>query len=125
MIRPALLYGCETWPMSAKDEKRMATTLERYTNEAIVAEPKGEQIAMVMRRRRLEWFEYVKRRDETENIRAVVEMKMAGKRPRGRPKLRWKDTVRRDMKAWKIMEEWNFGVSVRPATLHKETAAKE
>ena len=26
VIRPTLLYGCETWPMSVKDEKRMATT---------------------------------------------------------------------------------------------------
>ena len=25
-IRPALLYGCKTWPMSVKDEKHMATT---------------------------------------------------------------------------------------------------
>ena len=28
------------------------------------------------------------------------------KGPRGRSKLRWKDTVRRDLKAWKIKEEW-------------------
>ena len=26
VIRPTLLYGCETWPMSVKDEMRMATT---------------------------------------------------------------------------------------------------
>ena len=39
-------------------------------------------------------------------IRIVVEMKMEGKRPRGIPKLRWKDTVRRDLKAWNIREEW-------------------
>ena len=26
VIRPTLLYGCETWPMSVKDERRMATT---------------------------------------------------------------------------------------------------
>ena len=45
------------------------------------------------------------RRDETENIRAVVEMKMEGKRPRGRLKLRGKDTVRRDLKASNIGEE--------------------
>ena len=25
VIRPTLLYGCETWPMSVKDEKLMAT----------------------------------------------------------------------------------------------------
>ena len=37
-----------------------------------------EAIATVMRRRRLEWFGHVKRRGETENIRAVAEMKMGG-----------------------------------------------
>ena len=118
VIRPTLLYGCETWSMSVTDERRMATTemrmvrwamgvslLEHRRNEDILEEAKVEPIAMVMRRR-LEWFGHVKRRDETENIRAVVEMKMEGKRPRERPKLRCKDTARRDMKAWSIREEW-------------------
>ena len=45
-------------------------------------------------------------RDEKENVRTGVEMKMEGKRPRGRPVLRWKDTVRRDLKARKIGKEW-------------------
>ena len=79
--------------------------LEQWRNEEILEEAKVEPIAIVMRRRRLESFGHVKRRDETENIRAVVEMKMEGKCPRGRPKLRWKDTVRRDLKAWNIREE--------------------
>ena len=35
-----------------------------------------EAIATVMRRGSLEWFGHVKRRGETENIRAVAEMKM-------------------------------------------------
>ena len=61
---------------------------------------------MVMRRRLLEWFGHVKRRVETENIRAVVEMKMKGKRTTGRLKLRWEDTVRRDLKVRNIREEW-------------------
>ena len=80
--------------------------LEHRINEEILEEAKMEAIATVMRRRRLEWFGHVKRRGETENIRAVAEMKMEGKRPRGRPKLRWNDTVRRDLKAWNINEEW-------------------
>ena len=29
-----------------------------------------------------------------------------GKRPKGRPKLRWKDIFRRDLKAWNIRKEW-------------------
>ena len=49
----------------------------------------------------------MKRRDETENIRAVAEIKMEGKHPIGRPRLRWKDTVGRDMKAsTAIRGEW-------------------
>ena len=80
--------------------------LENQRIDKILEEAKVEPIAMVTRRRMLEWFAHVKRRGETENIRAVSEMKMEGKRPRGRPKLRWKDTVRRDLKAWNIREAW-------------------
>ena len=71
------------------------SVLKHWRNEEILEEARVEPIAMVMRRRSREWFEHVKRRDETENTRAVVGMKMDGKRPRGRPRLRWKDTVRR------------------------------
>ena len=71
-------------------------------DEEILEEAKVEAISTVMRRRRLEWFGHVKSRGETENIRAVAEMKMEGKRP----KLHWNDTVRRDLKAWNIKEEW-------------------
>ena len=76
----------------------------------ILEEARAVPIAMVMRRRRLEWFGHVKRRDETENIRAVVAMQMEDKRPGGRPRLQWKDTARRDLKAWNIREEWPLPV---------------
>ncbi len=35
VIRPTLLYGCETWPMSVKDEKRMAITDMRMVRWAM------------------------------------------------------------------------------------------
>ena len=70
--------------------------LEHRRNEEILEEEKVEPIAMAMRRRRLESCGHVKRRDETENIRAVVKMKMEGERSRGRPN-RWEDTVRRGL----------------------------
>ena len=50
-----------------------------------------EQIGMVMIR--WEWFRHLKRRDETENIRAIAELKIEWKHPR------------RDKKAWKIRDE--------------------
>ena len=62
--------------------------LGRRRGEGVLEEAKVERVATVMRRRGLEWFGHVKRIDETENIRSVVEMKMEGKRPRGRLQLR-------------------------------------
>ena len=75
---------------------------EHRRNEEILARwNRLQRMAM----RRLEWFGQVNRRNETENIRTVVEMKME-KRPKGRLRLRLKDIVRRDIKAWKMKEEW-------------------
>ena len=53
-----------------------------------------------------------------------------GKRHGGNPRLRWKDTVGRDMKAWNTREEWAtdtgtgiYGkVSARSATTHPACA---
>ena len=65
------------------------------------------------------------RRDETQNIRAVSEMKMEGKRPRGRLKLRGKHTVRRDLKSSNIRKEWATDRERWQDTLqHREMAAK-
>ena len=52
----------------------VVSLLEQRRNEEILEEAREDPIAMVMRRRKLEWFGHVKRRDYTENIRAVVEM---------------------------------------------------
>ena len=49
---------------------------------------------MVMIIRRLEWFG-LKEDMKLKTTEQLWIMKMEGKRPRGRPKLRWKDTVRR------------------------------
>ena len=106
--------------MSAKHEKRMATTekrmvqwgggagvslLDHRLNDEILEEANVELTAMGMRRKRLEWFGHGKGRAETGGIRAVVDMKTDGKRPRGRPTLRWNVAVRRDLKAWNNGEE--------------------
>ena len=52
--------------------------LEHRRNEEILEEAKVEAIATVMRRRRLEWFGHVKRRGETENIRALEDDQSSG-----------------------------------------------
>ena len=53
----------------------------------------------------MEWLGHMEGRGETENI-SSWQNKDVGKHSRGRLRLRWKDTVRRDLKAWKSREEW-------------------
>ena len=57
--------------------------LEHRRNEEILEEARVEpfMIAMVMRRRRLEWFGQVKRRDETENKRGSCGNEDGGEAP--------------------------------------------
>ena len=53
--------------------------LEHRINEDNLEEARVVLMAMVMGRRWLEWFGHVKRRNETENIRAVAEVKIGGR----------------------------------------------
>ena len=66
----------------------------------------------------------MKRKYETGDIGAVAEMKMAGKRPRGKLRLRWKEIVIRGMKAWPIREEWATDKGNGKVGLSANTAAK-
>ena len=48
--------------------------------------------------KRLRWYGHVRRRDDSHMTRTVLDMEVEGVLPRGRPKLRSMDTIRRDTK---------------------------
>ena len=106
----------------------MGVSLEEHRrNEDITEEAKIMPIKDVMRKKRLQWFGHVCRREEDEDIKRVSEMVMEGNRGRGRPKQRWKDTIRTDLR-WLDLDEndamdravWHslveMGVRRKPAT---------
>ena len=51
-----------------------------------------------LREARLRWFGHAQRRDSGDIGRRMLEMELPGRRPRGRPKRRFMDAVKEDMK---------------------------
>ena len=61
-------------------------------------------IQQKVRQIRLCWYGHMQRMEENE-VRAVGDTRVPGKRPRGRPKAKWMDEVRRDIQALRINPE--------------------
>ena len=55
-------------------------------------------ITAYVAQKRLSWYGHVMRREDTNVAKQVTTMKVGGKRPRGRPRLRWMDRVRGDLR---------------------------
>ncbi|GJW99061.1 hypothetical protein Tco_0180869 [Tanacetum coccineum] len=58
-----------------------------------------------MREVRLRWFRHVRRRPQSVPVRRVESLVVDGLRRRGRPKLRWEDRVKHDMKELLLSED--------------------
>ena len=116
VIKPTMTYGAECWTMKKKDEMLMNKTemrmlwwiqgvslREHKRNEEIREAATVQPIATHLMQKRLRWYGHVRRRDESHITRTVLDMEVEGVRPRGRPKLRYMDTIKR------YQEEWTDG----------------
>ncbi|EYB91138.1 hypothetical protein Y032_0210g2149 [Ancylostoma ceylanicum] len=111
VVRPAMMYGSECWPVT-KAHERMLNTAEmrmlrwacgltrrdKVCNEDIRTMMQTAPIQRKLRAQRLRWFGHVMRRSPLHPTRQALEMEVTGKRPRGAPKKRWKDTVCKGMR---------------------------
>ncbi|GKA13124.1 hypothetical protein Tco_0692770 [Tanacetum coccineum] len=61
--------------------------------------------AFKIREGRLRWFGHVSRRPQSAPVRRVEALAVDGMRRRGRPKLRWEDRVKLDMKELLLSED--------------------
>ena len=135
VIRPAMVYGAETWATTKRQEQwievtemRMlrwicgVTRKDKSRNEHIRGTTRVAQASKKITERRFNWYGHVMRRDGEHILRKVLRADIPGKRKRGRPKTRWKDACQRDLKrsglrrrTGRCGEERS---SVIPATLH-------
>ncbi|KAI5735640.1 hypothetical protein M8J77_020866 [Diaphorina citri] len=115
IVRPAMLYGAETWPIKKRQEERMnvaemrmlrwmcgVTRMDRIRNTRIRGTVKVTEISRKIQERRLQWFGHVERRDQEYVGKRLRDMEVGGKRDRGRPRMRYMDKVKQDLKEKKL-----------------------
>jgi hypothetical protein len=103
------VYGSECWATKVRDEKRLLVTemrmvrwmcgvtrMNRITNKYMRGSLKVAIVTEIMRSNRLAWYGHVMRRDES-HIAKTVMSKNVDRNP-GRPKKRWMDCVKDDMR---------------------------
>ncbi|VDO67406.1 unnamed protein product [Haemonchus placei] len=81
------------------------TRLDRVKNEAVRTAMQTAPIQLYMREQRLRWFGHVLRRPQSRPIREAMEFEAQGKRPRGTPKKRWRDVIKKDLAEAKVKAE--------------------
>ncbi|VDP34217.1 unnamed protein product [Heligmosomoides polygyrus] len=110
-IRSVAMCGAECWPATKEVETRLSvmetkmlrwtagvTRMDRIRSDAIQQKFGVAPIAGKMREARLREYGHVLRGKEDSVRKIGLELEVSGKRPRGRPKQRWSDTLHTDMK---------------------------
>lgn len=111
-----LLYASETWTTYARQERRLNTFhmrslrrilgiswQDKVTNAEVLSRAGLPTLYTLLRQRRLRWLGHVHRMDDGRIPKDILYGELAsGRRSTGRPQLRYKDVVKRDMKALDI-----------------------
>ncbi|KAL4714897.1 hypothetical protein ACJJTC_012569 [Scirpophaga incertulas] len=85
---------------------KQSVALERKTDRRRPGVCLGvRDIADKLQESRLRWFGHVKRRPPDYVGNVVSNLEIPGVRPRGRPKTRWTDVVRKDLQSCNVSEE--------------------
>ena len=105
------MYGAQTLALKKAQETKLevaeirmirmmcgVTKLDKIRNERIRGTTKVGEITKKVQERRLKWYGHVMRREEHYIVRRAMVMKVQGRRTRGRPKRRWLDKVKDDIK---------------------------
>ncbi|GJZ66761.1 hypothetical protein Tco_0623457 [Tanacetum coccineum] len=102
------------------------TLLHMIPNGVYRAQLEVETIINKMREGRLRWFRHVRRRPQSSPVRRVETLVVDSLRKRGRPKLRWEDRVKHDMKELLLSEdmtsdrnEWRARIRLGPLCLFR------
>ena len=112
VVRPAMLYGTKTVAVTERQVGKMevaelktvrwalgGTRKDKIRNEYVRGTAKIAKLGDKLRNARLRWYGHVKKREEGYVGKTIMEMAVVpGGRKSGRPRGRWMDLAREDMK---------------------------
>ena len=116
IIVPLVLYGCETWSLTLREERRLRVFENRVLGK--VFGPKRDEvteerrklhneklydlyslpnIVRMVKSRRMRLLGHVAHMGEDRGLQRMLVGKPEGKRPLGRPRRRWEDNIKMDL----------------------------
>ncbi|KAJ4438379.1 hypothetical protein ANN_14324 [Periplaneta americana] len=117
VILSVVLCGCKTWTLTLREEHRLRVFENKVLRKIFGArrdEVTGEwrklhntelhalysspDIIRNIKSRRLRWAGHVARMGESRNAHRVLVWRPEGKRPLGRPRRRWEDNIKMDLR---------------------------
>ena len=130
IVLSTLLYGAETWTVYRTQVKKLNAYMmrhlreimkiswkDRVTNDEIYRSSGLASMADILIERNLRWTGHVHRMDAERLPRQLLYSQLStGTRNQGRPRLRFKDVVKRNLK-WRNIsrDSWQTGACNRPA----------
>jgi len=116
IILPVVLYGCETWYLTLREERKLrmfenrvlrrifgprrdeiTEEWRRLHNEELNDLYSSPNIVRVIKSRRIRWAGHVARMGEERGVYRVLLGKPDGRRRLGRPRRRWVNIIRMDL----------------------------
>jgi len=115
IISPVVVYGCETWSLTLREELRLRVFENRVLRR--IFGPKRDEvteewrklhngefndtystdIVRVIKSRKMRWAGHVPRKRESRGVYRVLVRKPEGKRPLGRPRRTWAGNIKMDV----------------------------
>jgi hypothetical protein len=116
IILPVVLYGCETWSLTAREKHKLWVFENRVLrrifgpkrdgvmgcwrklhNEELHNLYSSPNIIRIIKSRRMRWAEHVARMWDMRKVYRLLVGKPEGKRPLGRPRRRWMNNIKMDL----------------------------
>ena len=106
IVIPVLLYGATAWAPTRTEERRLdafemgmlrsilGVRWDDFVRNADIRDMLCQvPVSLKLRRARMKWFGHVERMGEERQVKRIMQAEMWGRRPRGRPRTRWKDVL--------------------------------